>query len=78
MCIIFASIFITNIRKKMVKGSNNKTKRKKHLTLNEAVAKKFEIKNEAYVGQIKRGERVPIRGKGLKVKNYLEEIFGEL
>lgn len=27
-----------------------------------------------YVGQIARGERIPQRGKGLKIKNKLEEL----
>jgi hypothetical protein len=30
--------------------------------------------SELYVGQIARGDRLPIRGKGLKILNRLKEI----
>nr|BFF39039.1 hypothetical protein BACY1_08440 [Tenacibaculum mesophilum] len=31
--------------------------------------------SEAYVGQIARGERIPKRGKGLKIKKRLNELL---
>ena len=37
------------------------------------VAREFDT-TELYVGQIARGERIPQRGKGLKIKKRLEEI----
>jgi hypothetical protein len=37
------------------------------------VAREFET-SEFYVGQIARGERIPQRGKGLKIKIRLKEL----
>lgn len=31
--------------------------------------------SEDYVGQIARGDRIPIRGKGLKIQKRLNELF---
>lgn len=45
----------------------------KNKTLYQRVAEKFNT-TELYVGQIARGERVPVRGKGLQVLNELKEL----
>ena len=37
------------------------------------VAREFDT-TELYVGQIARGERIPKRGKGLKIKERLNEL----
>lgn len=37
------------------------------------IADKFDT-SELYVGQIARGERIPIRGKGLQVLNELKKL----
>ena len=42
-------------------------------TIYQRVAKQFKT-TSLYVGQIARGERTPIRGKGLEIKNTLEKI----
>ena len=42
-------------------------------TIYQRVAKQFKT-TTLYVGQIARGERKPIRGKGLEIKNTLEKI----
>ncbi len=39
----------------------------------ESIAKKCETSAE-YVGKINRGERQPVRGKGLKVYNELQKL----
>ena len=41
------------------------------------IADEFET-SELYVGQIARGERLPVRGKGLKILNKLKEITKEI
>lgn len=38
-----------------------------------SIAKKFNT-DLAYVSQIARGKRVPTRGKGLKIKQELEQL----
>ena len=38
-----------------------------------SIAKKFNT-DLAYVSQIARGQRIPTRGKGLKIKKELEEL----
>lgn len=48
--------------------------RKKSETLYQQVARELET-TELYVGQIAREERVPTRGKGLKIKNRLKELL---
>lgn len=52
--------------------------RKKHRAIKNpfvVVAEKFETE-ASYVRQIARGERNPIRGKGLKIKRELEKMAG--
>ena len=43
-------------------------------TTYQIIAEKFDT-NTAYVGQIARGERIPKRGKGLKIKKELDKII---
>ena len=40
------------------------------------IAEKFNT-NVNYIGAIARGERIPTRGKGLKIKNYLNELISD-
>ncbi len=47
--------------------------KKKTETPYQMVAREFDT-TELYVGQIARGERIPQRGKGLKIKNRLIEL----
>ncbi|MGP1479347.1 MAG: XRE family transcriptional regulator [Capnocytophaga sp.] len=42
-------------------------------TIYQRVAKQFKT-TSLYVGQIARGERKPIRGKGLAIKKELEQL----
>lgn len=39
----------------------------------QSIAEKFDC-DPLYVGQIARGERIPIRGKGLKILNEIKEL----
>jgi len=43
-------------------------------TVYQEIADKFNS-NALYVGQIARGERIPIRGKGLKILNELQQLI---
>ena len=43
-------------------------------TIYQRVAKQFKT-TPLYVGQIARGERKPIRGKGLEIKKELEQLL---
>ena len=47
--------------------------KKINATIYQRIAKKFDT-STLYVGQIARGERQPIRGKGLAIKKELEKI----
>ena len=47
--------------------------KKNNATVYQQVAKQFKT-TRLYVGQIARGERNPIRGKGLEIKKTLELI----
>lgn len=47
--------------------------KKNNATIYQRVAKEFKT-TTLYVGQIARGERVPIRGKGLAIKKTLEQL----
>lgn len=40
------------------------------------IAKEFEV-SAKFVGMIARGERVPTRGKGLQIKQRIEEMISE-
>ncbi|MFJ1492627.1 XRE family transcriptional regulator [Capnocytophaga canis] len=50
-------------------------KYKKRKSPFEWVAEKYQT-DVSYVRQIARGERVPVRGKGLKIKKTLERLAG--
>lgn len=50
--------------------------KKKYETPYQKVAREFDTALE-YVYQIASGTRKPIRGKGLKIKNRLEELTNE-
>ena len=47
--------------------------RKTAKTPYQIIAEKFDT-DVLYVGQIARGERVPIRGKGLKILNEIQRL----
>ena len=42
----------------------------------QVIAYKYNVSSK-YVGMIARGEKKPIRGKGLKVKNDLDKLIEE-
>ncbi|SDE40108.1 hypothetical protein [Riemerella columbipharyngis] len=48
--------------------------KEKHQTPYQKLAEAFNT-SPIYIGQIARGERMPIRGKGLKIKQELEKLI---
>ncbi|PTT19503.1 hypothetical protein DBR28_21365 [Chryseobacterium sp. HMWF028] len=48
----------------------------KRETVYQSIAKKHNTEAE-YVGKIARGERTPVRGKGLKILNELKELTNQ-
>ncbi|MRI64690.1 XRE family transcriptional regulator [Ornithobacterium rhinotracheale] len=50
--------------------------KEKHQTPYQKLAKEFNT-SPLYIGQIARGERHPIRGKGLAIKRELEKIINQ-
>ncbi len=47
--------------------------KEKSATVYQRIAKKYETDAD-YVGKIARGERVPVRGKGIDILNELKKI----
>lgn len=43
-------------------------------TVYQQIAKKYKTDAD-YVGKIARGDRIPVRGKGLLIKNELEKLI---
>ncbi|MGV4380216.1 XRE family transcriptional regulator [Ornithobacterium rhinotracheale] len=50
--------------------------KKKYKTPYQSIAEKFNT-STFYVSKIARGERKPVRGKGLKIKKELEKLINQ-